>query len=92
MHYHRTHEMVKLSQGHLSTDILTHSDECNAKDSESLKRVIFLASLFRLIDVIVAVVQHSLDLEHVARSCERADLHKDLRLLRDRVLDGLQRF
>jgi hypothetical protein len=45
---------------------------------------------FRLLEMLIAVVQHSLHLENIAGAGERADVDEDLSLLRYRVLDDLE--
>lgn len=84
--------MIELPQRHLRADVLAHGDERDADHRERLERVVLLGRpLFCLVDMVVAVVQHRLYLQHVARARERADLHEDLRGLRDAVLHDLQR-
>jgi len=79
--------VVELAQRHLCTDILAHRNERDAEHGKCLERIIYfraVAILFPvfpgLVDMLVAVVQHCLYLEHVASACERTHLDKDLDL------------
>lgn len=78
--------MVELPQTHLSSDILTHGDHGDSKNSETLVGNVVLL----LVEVIVAVVKHALDLKDVSGSSVGADVGEDDGLLGDGVRDGLE--
>lgn len=72
-----TYEVVDLSQRHLTPDLFTHGNEGYSKYSKGLERIVSLLFLLVLpafcwcTDVVITMMQHSLDLEHVARPCVR---------------------
>jgi hypothetical protein len=47
-----TNEVIELSQRHLCANILTHCNQCNAEDGESLECII----IFLGVNVIAAVM------------------------------------
>lgn len=78
--------MVKLPQTHLRTHVLTHRDNGDSQNGQALVGRIILF----FVEVVVAVMKHRLDLEHVARSGVCAHVCQDRRLLRQRMRDRLQ--
>lgn len=71
--------MIELSQAHLSTDILAHRYQGNADHGKGLECVVIFAS----VDVVVAVMQHALHLQHIAGASEGAHFDQNLGLLSD---------
>lgn len=82
-----THKVVELSNRHVRSDVLAHRDERDSDDGQGLVKVVLLLR----IEVVMAVVEHALDLEHVTGACERAHVDEDKRLLPDGRLDRLER-
>lgn len=62
--------MVERSQGHLSTYIVSHCDQRDTENGICLMQIIFLF----LIDVIVAVMKHGLNLENIASTLKDEQL------------------
>lgn len=80
--------MVELPQAHLSSDILSHSDDGDTENGETLVGNVVLL----LVEMVVAVVKHALNLKDVSGSSVGADIGEDNGLLGDRVRDGLEDF
>jgi hypothetical protein len=78
--------VVELPQAHLGADVLAHGNHGNTEDGDRLVRRVFLL----LVEVVVAVVEHALDLEDVAGAGIGADVDEDRGLLGDRVRDRLE--
>lgn len=76
--------MVELPQAHICANVLAHCNDGNAKRRYSLVQVVLLL----VVEVVVAVVEERLNLEHVACPGVRADVNEDLRRFADGVLDG----
>lgn len=72
--------MLELPQRHLCANVLAHCYKRNADHGKRLERVVSLR-------MVIALVQHPLDLKHIARPRKRADLDEDKCLLRHRVRD-----
>lgn len=81
-----THKVVELSQTHLRSNVLSHSDHGDSEDGQTLVRHVVL--LF--VKVVVAVVKHRLDLEDISSPSIGADVGEDNGLLRDGVGDSLE--
>lgn len=90
--------MIELPERHLRTDVLAHCHECYGEHGEGLEGIILLtsallfASLLRLLDVVIAVMEHCLNLKDVAGASERATVDKNLGLSGNSVWNRLQRF
>jgi hypothetical protein len=79
--------VVELANGHVGSNVLTHRDESDSDDCETLVQVILLLG----VNVVVAVVEHVLDLEDISGPGERAHVDEDEGLLSDRRLYSLER-
>lgn len=79
--------MIKLADSHFGADVFAHRDERYSNDSQSLVQVVILFG----VQVIVAVVEHVLHFQHVARAGERADVDKNESLFADWRFDSLER-
>lgn len=62
--------MVELSQAHLCANFLAHGHHSDTEDGDCLVRRVLLL----LVEVVVAVVKHVLDLEDVTRAGVGADV------------------
>jgi len=78
--------MVELPQTHLSSDILSHGDDRDSENGETLVGNVVLL----LVEMVVAVVEHALDLKNVSSSSVGTDVGEDDGLLGDGVRDGLE--
>lgn len=85
---HWTHEVIELPQTHLSSDIFSHGNQRYTNHSEGLVCIVVLFC----IKMLSAVVEHALDLEHVASASEGAHLQQDLGLLGNRMWDSFEKF
>lgn len=82
----RTNQMVELPQTHLSTNILSHRNDRNTDDSQTLMQHALLLS----VEMVGAVVKHGLNLENVSGAGVSANVGEDGGLLCDWVGDGLK--
>ena len=80
--------MIESSHGHVRADILAHGNQRNTQNSKGLELVVFLFS----IQMIIAEMQHFLDLQHVSGTSVSADINHGLSGLGDRVFDRLEGF
>lgn len=95
-----THEVVELPQRHLRADFLAHRDKSDPDDREGLEgiilrrllgRSVFVFLCLMLLNVLVAIAQELLNLQHITGPCERTHVDKNSCELRHWVLDRLQR-
>ena len=83
------HQVAELSQDHILTDFLAHSNERQSQNSIRLDKFITLV-LFLLLDEFIADVKKLLELQHCTSSRPCADGGKDGCRLSHWVVDGLE--
>jgi len=79
--------MIELTERHLCTNILTHSNKSNGNDGKCLEGVIFLWLILFVcliflavgcVHMFVAVMKHRLNPKYISSTGERTSLHQDL--------------
>lgn len=83
-----TNKMVELSNGHIGPDVLSHRNECDPNHCQSLMKVVLLLR----VQMIMTMIKHTLNFEHVPSSRVRANVDQDKGLFSQWRLDHFKRF